>query len=248
MCARYSAAPNFFGYCGPNKSATLIDHLTDKAADNEVGTILSEFETLFPYLELIAKKNRLLDPYDSRVVEAYWLGNAFQKPVSEQEYSAFLKERLSIDKKIATAEFMDIRGAVDKAPFYPHHAFHVFNIFRRTGHNNSFHTINTMDECRIGWGSVENISIVNAKTILEVKYEPLQHENGILKFGKPASKILRTDYKDKEFIKNLTLGSNVSFHWGFVCDKISINQMLNAKHFTQKAVEFYNQRDIHDKI
>lgn len=244
LCARYSAAPNFFGYCGPNKSAILIDHLTDNAADSEVTHILSEFETLFPYLELIARKNRIIDPYDHRVVEAYWLGNKFQKPVSQTEYAAFLTERLSIDKKISTAQFMGIRDAVNQSPFYPHHAFHVFNIFRRTGADPSFHTLSTMDECRIGWGTVTNITQSENETIIDVAAQPLQFDSKTLKLSGAVQKKLRTDYKDKEFLKKLTIGDAVSFHWSFVCDKLSSVQVKNLRRFTQGAIDFFNSRNV----
>ncbi len=59
LCAKYAVSPNFFGYCGPEENLSLVDHLKEGVADNELSHILSHFETLFPYLQLIARKIKL---------------------------------------------------------------------------------------------------------------------------------------------------------------------------------------------
>ncbi len=248
LCARYSAAPNFFGYCGPDKSSTLIDHLKENSADSEVSNILSEFETLFPYLELIARKNNFIDPYDERAVEAYWLGNQHLLPVSEQEYTAFLTERLAIDKKINTSQFASIRESVDSKNFFPHHAFHVFNIFKRTGRDATFHTLRTMDECRIGWGKVKKIKQEDNDILIFAQHTPLSVNNNLLGLAQPEEKILRTDYKNKAFTDSIKPGDYISFHWGFVCDHLSQQQISNLKKYTQLAIDFYNDRKKNDEL
>ena len=87
LCAKYSVAPNYFGYCGPDENKSLIDHLKEGIADREVKSILSEFETLYLNLTLIAKENKITDVFDRRVVEAYWVGNHLLQNISSRDYT-----------------------------------------------------------------------------------------------------------------------------------------------------------------
>lgn len=168
LCARYALPPNFFGFCGPDENVSLIDYLKEATADGELAYHLSDFETMYPYLQLIARKNKIFDPFDIRVVEAYWIGNEFLKPVTVLEYQAFAKEKLLLDKKLPRENFLNLKLKIKNLKFFPHHAFHVFNIFKRTGKDSSFHTLKTMDECRVGWGKIKyqisNIKMTNQKS------------------------------------------------------------------------------------
>src|SRR3989338_630924 len=156
LCSKYSSAPNFFGYCGPEENSNLIDHLKDKVADREVEIILSQFDTLYSYLKLISIENKILDPFEQKVVEAYWIGNSLLDNISNRDYAYFLQEELDLEKKMEKIKFHRVKAKILSKKFYPHHAFHVFNIFKRTGHLNSNHTVDTMDSCRIGWGRIVN--------------------------------------------------------------------------------------------
>lgn len=227
MCARYSVAPNFFGYCGPDENPSLVDHLKEQVADKEVSSILSEFETLYQYLIFIATENKIPDPFDRQVVEAYWVGNGLLRNVSNSDYFSLLKEKFNI-----------IQHKVLSNHFYPHHSFHVFNIFKRTGHDPSDHTLETMDACRISFGKLKsqnsNLKIVTVET------KPLVFFQGKLSFGKSVLKQLQIDYKGKSFLKSLNAGDWVSFHWGFVCDLLTAQQVKNLAYYTQKSIDFFN--------
>jgi len=241
MCAKYAVSPNFFGYCGPLFNKSLVDHLVENQADKELEKILSDFETMFPYLNLIARKNKISDPFDLRVVEAYWLGNQLLKPLNSLEYKAFAQEKLSLDKKINLYDFGLINFKVKIFGFFPHHNFHVFNIFRRTGKNFNFHTILTMDSCRIAWGKVvavkDSLSLTKEIT---VEYQPLIRESQSLKLSKKKIKKIKVDYYGKKIVKDIEIGDWVSFHWGFLCDRLNEKEVRNLKYFTEKAIEFYN--------
>lgn len=239
LCARYALPPNFFGYCGPRKSASLIDHLEEEVIDKEVNHILSDFETMTPYLQLIARKNHLPSPFLYPVVEAYWIGNKLLKPLTPLEFSAFSSEKLLLDKKINKDSFLNLKLKIDnlKFPFLPHHAFHVFNIFKRTGKTNDFHTLETMDQCRIGWGKV-----LKTQNEILVEANELVKKNGWLKLSPPTIKTIKIDYRGKKIIKEIKIGDWISFHWGFLCDILTEKQQKNLAFFTKKAIEFYNQK------
>ena len=81
-CAQYAFPPNNLQYCGPLTAATMHNYLSVDLAEPELRDILEQFETLYPYLACIAEANNIPDPFDMRVIEAYWIGNDLLKKVS----------------------------------------------------------------------------------------------------------------------------------------------------------------------
>ena len=66
LAARFSAAPNALGLCGP-KGFRL-------SAKRQLAAQLKRFLAPYTYLSLIADANGL-EPFDYDVTEAFWLGN-----------------------------------------------------------------------------------------------------------------------------------------------------------------------------
>lgn len=237
LCARYSAAPNFFGYCGPEENASLVDHLKEKVTDKEIKVILSGFDTLYAYLRLISTENNIIDPFDQKVVEAYWIGNSLLETLSNRNYVYLLQEKLALEKKMGGVRFQKVKEKLFSTRFYPHHAFHVFNIFKRTGNHIIDHTLETMDSCRIGFGQVTKINVNKIST----SYRPLTNSNNKLGFGPLSSKELMIDFKGKSFINNLKVGDWVSSHWGYVCDVLTERRSSTLQFYTKLAIDFFNQ-------
>src|ERR1039458_5353739 len=78
LFARYAYPPNALGYCGPGDSQSLLELGADPGSvgnDEGLRRLARRFEGAWPYVELIAAANRIEDPLDLRVVEAYWIGN-----------------------------------------------------------------------------------------------------------------------------------------------------------------------------
>lgn len=240
LCAKYAVAPNFFGYCGPDDNKNIVDHLVEKYKDEELVYLLKEFGTLYPYLQLIARQNQINNPFNHSVIEAYWIGNSLLKAVNAFEYQAFSKEKLILDKKLSKIDFQNLLCNITKKPFLPHHAFHVFNVFRRTNHNLSFHILKTMDECRIGWGRIKNKNEKLKIKNLIVETKLLTKTGDKLKLGQPVLKEIKVDYQGKQFINSFKVGDWVSFHWGFFCDILTDQQVKNLEFYTQKAIDFFN--------
>lgn len=241
LCAKYSAAPNFFGYCGPDKNANLADHLHENIADREVEVILSEFETLHLNLTLIARENKIPNVFDSKVVEAYWVGNDLLQHIKPQNYTALLSEKFKLPVKLGDEGFAGIRRKMHSYRLYPHHSFHVFNIFKRTGNDPSFHTLKTMDECRISWGKVVAVKPDFGYT---VETRPLILTGTKLSFGKPLRRDIHIDYKGKTVYTKAVAGDWISFHWGRFCDVLSEAQMKHLEFYTRQAVAFFNAPNV----
>lgn len=242
LCAKYAVSPNFFGYCGPRKSASVIDHLKEKIVDEELVEILSDFETLYPYLQLIARQNKISSPFDQRVVEAYWLGNSLLKPLTGVEYFAFSKERLNLDRKLSKPSFQKLLIKMSKQPFLPHHAFHVFNVFKRSGKDFGFQVLETMDNCRIGWGRVREVQGSRFRVQgCFVETKPLIKTDAHLALSQqPILREVKVDYMGKSFVKDLKPGDWVSFHWGYLCEVLTKGQVRLLEFYTKKAIEFFN--------
>lgn len=253
LCARYSAAPNFFGYCGPDENRSLLQHLEEEKADREIQSILSEFESLYLNLNLIARENKIKNPFAAKVVEAYWIGNPLLNNIKNMDYVSLLKEKFVLEKKIGNEAFARLKYKFLNNKLLPHHSFHVFNIFKRTANITSTHTLQTMDDCRISFGRIISLGlnqISNLKNqrlkskikneLILVSAKPLIKVNNQLQFGRPTVKQLRIDYKGRKFIADLMIGDWVSFHWGFICDLLTAKQVKNLEFYTEKAIDFYN--------
>jgi hypothetical protein len=245
-CSRYAFAPNFYQYCGPDKNKTLEDYL--KASESDIGLkkILVDFETLYSYLKFIAWSNRINNPFDEKVVEAYWLGNGLLENIRIKDFYRFLQANFA--KKIPKKILDLVYPRLDKGARV-NHAFHVLSLWRRTGHVTIDHTLKTMDNCRIGWGKVvrhpEFISgslkmlkqVQHDKKQLIVKTRPLIYQNNKLILGKPIEKEIIDQFNLSHFLKP---GDWVSYHWGFLCDKLILNQLKNLHAYTQLSIKLAN--------
>ncbi len=79
LAALYGLKPHQLGFCGPQDKETkniLFKYLKGgKTKEKRVRKILEDFEGAYPYLKKIAKSNNIQDPFNEKVVRAYWIGN-----------------------------------------------------------------------------------------------------------------------------------------------------------------------------
>ncbi|MBU1091736.1 hypothetical protein KKA27_02650 [Patescibacteria group bacterium] len=219
MFLKYAQPPNLLGYCGP------------KSLSIERGSLL-QFEGAVPYLRLIARANNIKDEFDERVVEAYWLGNDLLKNVSNKNLYRSVEERFR--KKMGRKDWRWLMAeSIPEAK--PHHVFHVFDIYRRAGLLRSGakdKILETINSCRIGWGRVVATEL---NTELNTEHFPLVFKGNKLQFGE---KIIK---KIISFDSSIKAGDEVSFHWNYVCDKITSQQKRNLIYWTQYHLDITNQ-------
>jgi len=82
---RYAFMPNRLRYCGGDDNRTLFEYGVEGASDGGLQPLLRKFSGALPYLQLIARANGLSDPFDARVVEAYWIGNELLEGVEARQ-------------------------------------------------------------------------------------------------------------------------------------------------------------------
>jgi hypothetical protein len=230
-CLRYAFPPNSLHYCGPEKQADIKGYLETHTNDKGLQGILSQFETLYPYLKLIAQVNRIMDPFDRRVVEAYWVGNRLLENVPKRDFHTLLTESLKIKKKIRKNDSSIMEGVMSYG--LPHHTFHVLTIYIRTGNKAIAHTLHTMDSCRIGWGRV--VSVDERKTgkyTITMSHITINNQQLTLHTPIPT----RVQSIDGTY----AIGDMVSVHWGYICGTLMKRQVRNLEHFTQEAINVAN--------
>lgn len=229
LCAQYSLPPNLLSYCGPLKSKEIKSYLNENAVDLKLSEILSEFETVYPYLTYIAHENNIADPFNTRVVEAYWIGNSLLKSISPKSlYNHFL-ENIKLKRKISKKDLVDIIGKIPKGAI-AHHTFHVLNIFTRTGHHSIKHTIETMDLCRIGWGKLVNIF----NDFVELDARALEIKGNVLGLSKSSIRKIKLPYRVT--LNRQDIGSYFTFHWDMLCEKITPFQKKNLEICTNMSI------------
>lgn len=235
-CSRYSFGPNRLHYCGPDANAEILAYINNQVADPGLESLIKKFRTLYPYLRLIAQANRISDPFEERVVEAYWLGNSLLENVSRQQFYDNLIDEQGIKKRIGSKDFAEIEKKI--AGFaVPHHSFHVLNIWKRTGEVERLHTLHSMDSCRISAGKV--VSLDGPAIMVETK--PLIYEAGCLRLGEPVQKKVIRRLEALPDIEQLQIGDLVSIHWEVPCEVITAQQARALEKYTLDSLAFANQ-------
>lgn len=227
---KYAIPPNKYGYCGPKQSWALFEYLDNPQKGTKIEKILKEFQGAYPYLKLIAQENKISDPFDDRVIEAYWIGNNLLNNVGKKKMAQNITDRFK--NRIQKRDFHRLMSKIDQG-VSPYHQFHVFDIFTKTGlskSNQKDKVLKTMDKCRISWGKIKKIE--DHKLIID--YFPLVWESK-LNFGKKFTKIVI-----KGLVENPKKGDWVSVHWDWACDILDLNQVNNLKYYTQKYLDLAN--------
>lgn len=235
-CSRYAFGPNRLHYCGPDANRELFSYIDNDATDPGLEHILKAFKTMYPYLRLIADANNIRDAFDDRVVEAYWIGNRLLDTVQVKKFFNHLRDEQRLDQRMGW-EAVNVIGETIVRGAVPHHSFHVLEVWRRTGHLDQEHTLESMDSCRISWGTVQE---VDGPTI-RVMTEPLTLQAGKLALGAPTlKKIVRSLGADFD-IESLQPGHIVTIHWGVPCEVISKLQAAELKRRTLSHILFANE-------
>lgn len=233
-CSRYAFGPNRLHYCGPDANAEIKAYIDNGAKDPGLQALLRGFETMYPYLKLIADANGIRDPFDERVVEAYWIGNPLLDEVEKKALYRHLEEK-GVKDKVGIRSF-DLVADKIRAGAVPHHSFHVLDIWKRTGNTGTDHTLESMDSCRISWGKV--LTVDGPKITIET--EPLVLQNGKLALGAPVRRDLRRALEARTDIEQLQPDEWITFHWGVPCEVVTEQQVAQLRKYTLMHAAFAN--------
>jgi hypothetical protein len=232
LFARYAYPPNLLGYCGPRDNQSLLGYIGEGRGDGGLADLARRFEGAYPYLRLIARVNGLDDPFDRRVVEAYWIGNAFLEKVGAAPFYESLVSRFR--GRMASRPFAWLASVLPLGA-KPHHNFHVFDVYRRAGlirDERAAIALDRMDQCRISWGRV--LSVSGAEILVE--RAPLALREGRLALG-PSVPVRVMWHAVAHPVRP---GDTVSLHWNWACDRLdpaAVRQLMRA---TRRAIAHTN--------
>lgn len=236
LFGRYAFPPNRLGYCGPDDHRSVFEYTVRGLTDEGFVELERRFDGAYPYLRLIALANHLPDPFDHRVVEAYWIGNEYLERVSESEFFTSL-----------TARF---RGRMDSKTFgwltskltlgaRPHHNFHVFDVYNKAGLTRdpgAAITLDRMDHCRISWGRVAAID----GAALVVERAPVVLRDGKLTLGEPEPTRVTRQLDGRGFADDAHVGDMVSIHWDWACERLTPSALARLQANTRRALAHAN--------
>jgi hypothetical protein len=229
---RYGFMPNRLRYCGGDDNRTIFDYGTAGVVDGGLVPLLAKFTGAVPYLRLIARANGLVDPFDDRVVEAYWLGNELLERVEVRQMYEELAARVGGHLSGRARAWV-----LGKAPAgaRPHHSFHVFDVHSRVG--DLGHTLATMDQCRVSWGKVARVEGAE----LVVERSPLIVAAGKLGLGPPREERVARQVDGRGFADDARPGDAVSLHWSWVCEVLTPAQRAALEHYSRYHLAIANQ-------
>lgn len=235
-CSRYAFGPNSLRMCGPDASRELGAYLQEGVTDDGLTHMLTQFSTLHPYLQSIAAANHIRDPFDPRVVEAYWIGNELLETISERTFFSHLRDRLSLHKKTSRKSFTEL---TEKLPLGArmHHSFHVFNVYKRTGNMEILHTVESMDACRVSWGQVSRIE--GHKVYLQRM--PLHVMGHQIVLGQAVEYELQRQLLTEDVTDEARVGDWVTLHWHRPCEIVSEENIRSLEFYTRKHIKLANQ-------
>ena len=228
----YGFMPNRLRYCGGDENRTLFDYGVEGVSDGGLAPLLRRFSGALPYLQLIARANNLADPFDARVVEAYWLGNELLDGVEVRQLYESLLERFGKQLEGRTRELV-----LGKAPAgaRPHHSFHVLDVHSRVGELEN--SLETMDACRVSWGRV--VRLEGAEAIVERR--PLILQAGRLALGPARIERVLRQLEGRGFADDAQAGDWVTLHWGWVCEVIDDRQRRDLERYSLHHLRLASQ-------
>ncbi len=237
LFGRYAFPPNRLGYCGPDDNQALFQYVADKSPDKGLVELERRFEGAYPYLALIAQANAIADPFDDRVVEAYWIGNDLLEQVRGDGFYESLRERFG--PRMAPNEFKWLASKLELGA-RPHHNFHVFDIYVRAGlmrDERASIALETMDSCRVSWGRVVEV----AADELIVDRSPLVLKDGKLALGEGQTATILRQLDGKGFVDDVKAGQHVSIHWSWACDVLTDSALARLREATRRYMTLANQ-------
>ena len=235
LFARFAFPPNSLGLCGPDAGDALAAHFRDGRLDGELRRLAQGFEGAWPYLELIAGENRIADPLDPRVVEAYWLGRPELARVGPRAHHDDLVTRFRERAAPGTWRWLESKAGSGARV---HHSFHVLEVLPRIGLLRGGIPQDlraVLEHCLVRPGVV----VRRDDASLEVDALPLDLVDGRLRLGAPRREVLAKDTAEA-YGDDLAPGDLVALHWDRVCGRLTSDQAGRLARVTEHNLAIAN--------
>ncbi len=237
LFGRYAFPPNRLGYCGPDDHVALLQYVSERRTERGLVELEKRFSGAYPYLQLIAHANNIADPFDRRVVEAYWIGNTCLERVGAADFHDSLQERFR-DRMDARA-FGWLESKLELGA-RPHHNFHVFDVYTRAGLMNDRTApilLETMDNCRISWGRVQAVDGPE----LIVDRSALELRDGKITLGEPRVLRVMRQIDGLGFADDAKPGDHIAIHWNWACEVLTPPALRRLMRSNERALHMANE-------
>lgn len=234
--ARYAFPPNELGYCGPAGAEVLLESGSTGIDRTEIAARARLFDGAWVYLEIIAAAAGIDDPLDSRVVEAYWVGNDLVDRVDARACADQLREQF-VGQATSGLEDGADRLAITALP---HHSFHVFTVYpwvKMLGSGNDSVAVSVLDRCRIRWGEITEVE----GDQIQVLSQPLAWDGAALQLGPAEPETVRWASAGRSLLRVVRPGEQVAMHWDWACDQLTPAQSRTLEHYTRLQLKATNQ-------
>lgn len=236
LFARYAYPPNQRGYCGPDEARTLLEYAHAGIVDPDLVRLAKAFEGPVPYLTVMAAATGIADPFDRRLVEAYWVGNSILDRVDVAAFGRVLDEgfRRKMGGGWGFFEEAIPAGGV------PHHSFHVLAVYPWVGMLRGERTepLEILDRCRIRWGTVTALAGDDAVVVSA----PLQWDGRRLSFGVERPETVKVGAGGLSLSGDIAVGDTVAMHWDWVCERLDAGRLAKLQTYTMRHLEMVNDR------
>lgn len=236
LFARYAYPPNQRGYCGPDDARALIEYAAAGITDPGLAALAQAFHGPLPYLNVMAGVTGIQDPFDRRLVEAYWVGNSILERVDVGAFGRVLDEgfRRRMGGGWGFFEEAIPAGGV------PHHSFHVLAVYPWVGllRGERGEPLEILDRCRIRWGTV--LTITGDRAV--VSSQALQWDGRRLFFGPERPETVTLGSGGLSLAGAVAAGDVVSMHWDWVCDVLDQRSVQNLRTYTMRHLDMVNTR------
>ncbi len=240
LFAKYAYPPNELGFCGAGDHRALFDYSTSGVVDRGLVEIARSFPGPWPYLTLMAGSAGIADPFDERLVEAYWIGNDLLDRVPVGDFGRMVERYF---KPKAGPRYPLLTEAIpERAP--ANHSFHVFGVYPWVGllhSGRATEPLYQLDRCRIRWGEV----VATDGDEVTVRCQPLAFDGTDLSLGPAQLETVTRAVHGQTFIDDLTPGDWVSMQWHWVCDRLDARQLHNLRRVTARQLDITNHRVAH---
>lgn len=240
LFARYAYPPNELGYCGPDDHEALFGYASTGTTDRGLVQLASGFVGPWPYLTLMAGALGLDNPFDLRLVEAYWIGNDLLDRVTISQFGRMVEDTF---KPVAGDDFPLLAETVGSGAMATH-SFHVYGVYPWVGllrRGEIDEPLRQLDRCRIRWGRVEALEADR----VEVRSRPLTFDGLHLGLGDWQIETAVRAVDGTGLAADLAVGDWVSLHWHWVCEQLDERRLHNLVAYHQHHLDLVNHGVAH---
>lgn len=218
----------------------MLEYGASGEVDPGLLELAQSFTGPWPYLRLIAGTAGIEDPFDERVVEAYWLGNGLLDGIDTTDFGMALDESF---RGRAGLHWDHMAEAIPEG-IVPNHMFHVFGVYPWVGllvESHRGEPLEILQGCRIRWGRV--VDVVGDSAV--VRSRPLTWDGRRLDLGPPELEQAVLSSGGLALMHDPMPGEWVALHWGWVCDRLTPGQLRSLRDETARQLAITNDRVAH---